>query len=103
MTGLHAPITGCIYSTRNDACYPREATVHYPLRPLYGRGVSPICRRLGSGSSEQFELGVGQDGQVVPAWMTDEQLCAGMMMSFDPHCSVAALLELLSLIQSTGL
>lgn len=103
VAGFQAPPGGWVYATRNDARYPSEATVHYPLHPLYGRGALPICRRLGSGSSEQFELEVGQEGQVVPAWMADEQLCAGMTTGIDPRCSIAALLELLSLIQSTGL
>lgn len=103
VAGFQAPHAGRFYSTRNDARYPSEAIVHYPLHPFHGRGALPIRRRLGTGSTEQLDLEVGQQRQVVPAWMTDEQLCARMTIGFDPRCSMAALLELLSLIQSAGL
>ncbi len=103
VAGFQAPLSGRFYSTRNDARYPSAATVRYPLHPLVGQGALPIRRRLGTGSNEQFELEVGQQGQVVPAWMTNEQLCARMTMGFDPRCSMASLLELLSLLQSAGL
>ena len=103
MAGFQAPLPGRFYSTRNDARYPSDAIVHYPLHPLYGRSALPIRRRLGTGGTEQLDLEVGQQRQVAPAWMTDEQLCARMTVGFDPRCSMPALLELLSLIQSTDL
>jgi hypothetical protein len=103
LVSFQAPITGILYSTHNDARYPSVATVHYPLHPLYGRGSLPIRQRVGTGSTEVLLLDAEHTGQVVPAWMSDEQRCTRMTIGCDPRCSIASLLDLLSLVHSTGL
>ena len=103
MAAFQAPLSGRIYSTRNDARYRSVVAVHYPLHPLYGRGGLPVSRRRDIGSIAHVELQIDGQRQAVPAWMTDEPLCARLTCGFTPCCCLPALLELLSLIRSTGL
>ena len=103
MAGFQALRTGRFYATRNDARYPRFVTVHYPLHPFYGRGELPVRQRCGVGDVEQIQVEVDQQRQAVPIWMTDEEGCARMTISFEPLCSLTSLLDLLALLRSTGL
>jgi hypothetical protein len=78
-------------------------TVHYPLHPLYGRGELRFRQRVGTGDTEQYLVEVEQEAQAVPIWMTDEQCCAQMTTGFDPQCSMASYLALLSLVRAVDL
>jgi len=98
-----APFGGWFYSTRHDARYPRIVTVHYPLHPLHGRGELQVRQRFGSGDVEQYLVEVEQEAQAVPVWMTGRRRCAQMTTGFEPQCSMASYLTLLSLIRSTDL
>ena len=103
MAPFQAPTTGPFSAPRNDARYPRFVTVHYPLHPFYGRGELRIRQRCGVGDVEQIQVEVDQQRQAVPIWMTDEEGCARMTISFEPLCSLTSLLDLLALLRSTGL
>jgi hypothetical protein len=103
MAAFHSAHGGCIYSTRNDARYPRFVTVHYPLHPFYRSGSLTVRQRCGVGDVEQLYVDCGQTRQAIPLWMTDEEDCARMTIGFDPCCSLKALLELRSLLRSTEL
>ncbi len=100
MADFHPPITGWFYSTRNDARYPRSVTVHYPLHPFYRSGSLTVRQRCGVGDVEQLYVDCGQTCQAIPLWMTDEEGCSRMTIGFDPRCSLEALSELRSLLQS---
>ena len=103
MAGFNAPHTGRFYPTRNDARYPSEVIVHYPLHPLFGRGKLPVCRRRGIGNVEHVEVQADDVRQAIPLWMTDEQLCSRLTIGIEACCSLTAFLELLSLLRSTEL
>lgn len=75
-------------------------TVHYPLHPLHGRGSLRVRQRFGAGGVAQYVVEAANTIQAVPVWMTDEGYCARMTFGFDAFCSVEALLELQSLLQS---
>jgi len=97
-------VTGHPNSTHHDARYSTAVIVHYPLHPLCSRGELPVCRRRGIGNVLQHvEVQVDGGPQAVPLWMTDEQLCKRLTTGLTPFCSSASLLELLALLQSTGL
>jgi hypothetical protein len=103
MAGSHLPITGWFHTTRHDARYPREVTVHYPLHPFYGCGSLVVRQRYGVGGVEQFVVDCEQKCQAIPVWMTDQEACARMTTGFDPCCSLQAILELRALLRSTDL
>ena len=101
--GAHRPVRARINPTRNDARYPSEVIVHYPLHPFFGRGKLPVVRRYGIGNVEHVEVQVNDVCHAVPVWMTDERFCGRMTIGFDPFCSLTALLQLLSLLGSAEL
>ena len=103
MAGYEAPLGGWFYSTRHDARYPRFVMVHYPLHPLHSRGELQVRQCFGSGDVEQYLVEVEREVQAVPVWMTVGRRCAQMTTGFEPLCSMASYLALLSLIRSTVL
>ncbi len=103
MVGFEVPFHGRFYPTRNDARYPSEVIVHYPLHPLFGRGKLPVCRRRSVENVEHVEVQFTDVRQAVPVWTIDEQLCGHLTIGFEPSCSLTALLELLSLLHSAEL
>lgn len=94
---------GCIYPARNDARYAGFVIVHYPFHPFFGRGELPVTRRYGIHDVDQVEVDVEGRQQALPVWMTDCDCCAFMTIDHEPQCSCESLLQLQSLIQSTGL
>ena len=103
MAGFEAPIAGPFCSTRNDARYPRLVTVHYPLHPFFGRKSLTVRQRCGAGEVEQVIVEFEKKLQAIPLWMTDEEACGRMTIGIEPMCSLASLVKLHSLLQSTGL
>jgi hypothetical protein len=103
MAGFHLPMAGWFYAQRDDARYPRFVTVFYPLHPFCGRGTLVVRQRCGAGGALQVQVELEQKLQAVPLWMTDEEGCARMTISFEPFCSLTSMLELRSLLWSLGL
>jgi hypothetical protein len=103
MADHEAPLGGCIYPPRDDARYSGVVTVYYPLHPFFGRGELPVTQRYGIHDVDQVEVDVAGAAQALPVWMTDRERCDLMTMDHDPRCSCGSLLQLQSLIRSTGL
>ena len=77
--------------------------VHYPLHPFHGLGELPVCRHYGIGEIKHVEVQVGEKRQAVPVWMTNAESCAEMTLGLEPICSLTSLLELVGMLQATGL
>ena len=92
-----------IQSVRNDAPYPGKVTIHYPLHPFFGQSGLAVVRRYGSGKAEQFEVQGPGRRVAVPAWMTDPDRCQAMTCGFEPRCSLTSLLQLVALLDASGL
>jgi hypothetical protein len=86
-------------SHHNDARYPGSLTIHYPFHPLYGREL-PVARRFGAGGILRFELQADDRCVLVPAWMTDAEMCGNLTAGDEPRVSLAALLQLSGLLKS---
>jgi hypothetical protein len=76
-------------------------TIFYPLHPFHGGGELPVVRRYGSGKVEQVEVETATRRQVLPLWMTDRDRCEQLSLGPDPRCSLAALWELVALLQAS--
>jgi hypothetical protein len=96
------PLESRLSPDRNDARYPGKVKVYYSLHPLFGQDV-PVFRRYGRGESQQVEVQLAGRRQGVPGWMTDEDRCARFSLGTEPRCSLASLLELVRLLQASGL
>jgi hypothetical protein len=103
MAGFQVPTSGRFYPTSHDARYSNAVIVHYPLHPFYGRGKLPVFRRRGVGNVQNVEVILDSTPQAVPLWMTDESFCQRLKVSLKPQCSLASLLELLSLLRAEEL
>ena len=77
-------------------------TVYYPLHPFHGGGELPVVRRYGSGRVEQVEVETACRRQVLPHWMTKQDRCQQLSVGADPRCSLAALWELIALLQTSA-
>ena len=103
MAAFHSAHRGCFYPAHNDARYSGVVIVHYPFHPFFGRGELPVTRRYGIHDVDQVEVDVAGAAQALPVWMTDRERCDSMTTDHDPRCSCGSLLQLQSLIRSTGL
>jgi hypothetical protein len=86
----------------NDARYPGNLTIHYPLHPFCGQEL-PVSRQFGIGDALQFELRASDRRVFVPAWMTDPDRCRQLTSGCEPRCSMASLLKLVALLRTAGL
>jgi hypothetical protein len=89
-------------ATHNDARYPGNASIQYPLHPCYGQDLL-IARRFGAGTVQQFELQAADRRVLVPVWMLDLDRCRQMTRGDEPRCSLTSLLQLVALLRSTDL
>jgi len=89
-------------SHHNDAHYPGNVTIHYPLHPFHGREF-PVSRLFGTGETLRFELQTDDCRVLVPAWMTDADRCRQLTAGDEPRASVTALLQLGRLLNAADL
>jgi hypothetical protein len=86
----------------HTARFSRFAKLLYPYHPLFDNGPEPL---------EVIEVRIDMlvmqlpDGtrRGIPAWMFDEQVCATMSESPYPIVEVASLLEIVKLLEVSGL
>ncbi len=88
--------------TPDDTRYPGNATLFYPLHPLFGR-TTLVVRRSEQDGWEHVLFDGKADRVFVPVWMTNQQLCACMTLGFEPQCSLTALLDLSGLLRAAEL
>ena len=84
-----------------DARYPGIITIEYPLHRHSGRQFQVLgCVRYGRVAYYDVEADGGC--VTVAAWMTRRDECVHLRWGFDPICSLAALIQLQTLLDERG-
>ncbi len=87
---------------RNDARYPGNVTILYPLHPLFQQEFEVFrLHRLDCG--EYVEVQLWQRRLGIPRWMTQQERVEALTLGVDPLCSRGALLQLANRLEQSGL
>jgi len=77
--------------------------IHYFLHPLCNQHVPIVNEQTLAGEQHYMIRLFDNSMMLLPAWMTDAEFCAGLVLQERPQCSLSALIALRVLLDGLAL